>query len=739
MKTQEEIKKQHDIKRAEKEAKKKERRDAGLPSESENEEGLEMTNVKDEPVLLGNIKWEPEYGDEEKPEPLHAFEDDPPDSQLLGMEQVLSIFRQMARAPWTYDETDTTFWFYRMTRPFNGIPPICHDLLTIEKFDGTLKIQCLGEDLPPKPFSPHDFDDEIGFLKRHQHNVVSFIQALKKRNQMPNDHPKTIVRYAQFLLNQLLSTGHEGIPSRKLEFLTDQLIYLYTQKPMDSALLKLASSLRIISPEAYDMLRNEDIMTIPTYSLLLTIGCPGNREIRKLTRSGEPEQKENKKPDKPKPSSSAATTPSMPATTGTKKKRPGNMPSEGSAIKRSKKASVVVESAPEESQNVILHEPSIEPQQQTTQQILVPTTTGWYQPEFSVQQPQSQQQSQVIHQAPGQPQYNIIMPQQQHTTEIRYEHVPAIVGQQQQQVHYQIVMPAQPTVQPANMVIQTVPQTSQPTQPPQQISGFSPSTATPLPVQYQPVQQQETVITNTPSITNVTFAPTSVAKSKGNKGKAKAKPSAATVSQSETDTTVTFIQEPEKQTAEPAEEFRVTPEGKVVKSGKPKKTMRPVQDFELDDDGNVLLKVKPVRETGPYKMHQKMTQERRKAIQAGINEVINKKSYKIGQTQKKGVNLLKTNESFLTGCDNFKLKFGEHGYPERRITKQTETRTAIKATPVPSPAPPPKKLVPISFEEMQKMMGKTAPIKLKPANVKIMPMAKPAVTASVSSADAKKS
>ena len=779
------IEKQEKLKKL-KEADKEAEANTADPDKVKNE-----ATAKEEITIEEQFKNEAYFEAEPEEEmPPYAYEDDP-ENGLIGMEEILSIFKKQSRAPWTYDEDDKLFYFYRMTRRHNGIPPLCHDLIIIDKYEGTLTVESLGEVIPARPFSPQDYDDETDFIKRTRESVHGFIHALKKRRQVPNDNPKEIVKYAHLLLALLLKTGHEGIPTRKLEFLTDQIDHLHQFRAMDSALLKLASSLRTISPEAYDMLRNEDIMTIPTYSLLLTIGCPGNREIRKLTNQST-EQKENKKPAKPEakkkpPTPSTSENLTASATEASKRKRSSGTAGSGNKRKRetvvqAPEVTLAAAPIPEESQNVIQPEPPslseqqppeqqhLVQQQQSQQQVLVPTSAAWY-PEFSLQQHQPTQQPQHVavaaesqmqqptqHQVQQPTQYSIIMPSAGSggQTEIRYETAEPQQQQQhviQQQVQYQIVMPSPMapsansagtvvTQQTPNVVIhnlQTLQQQQQQQQQEQQHTfHFTQQQQTHV------VQEPQAVTASSPQkVLVVNPAQTKVvAVKKVGKGKAlPPQPTAGTVVaqvEPSAEQAVTFIEQGELEgeamsaaASDTVEKFVLTSDGLIIKKPPDPPSADAPPPSSASSPPPVLTMRPPKSET---LFHPKMMADRRQAIQAGIEEVLNKKSYKPGGSgQKTGKASMKTNEAFLSGNYGKKIKISS-GERIKRLTASAAARKQAVAAAKPAAvaaaggaAAAQKKLVPISFEEMQRVLAakkQSGPIQLRPANCKILPVPK---------------
>ena len=332
----------------------------------------------------------------------------------------------------------------------------------------------------------------------------------------------------------------------------------------------------------------------------------------------------------------------------------------------------------------------------------------------------------------------------------------------------------QTTAPTSSMVIQTIPQQQQ-----HVATGFTTAAPAPIPVQYQQqTTATETVIQVQPASVPVNAQviheqPQSQLQLQQQlqqqqqqiqiqqqiqHHKASPKPARGRVSKAKpkapasTDTANVTNQET-------VEHFEITEDGKLVKSYKGKKgantataaASSSTEELTVSGEGDAeeipTLKMRPARTNcGTYQPDQKMVSQRREAIQAGINEVLSKKSFKQGSGQKRGQANVKANESFLAGKDHLKqTKFGENfDFSAPSTTRTTTTAAATKTAPPPTGAllasssaaaagAPPKKLVPISFEEMQKILAGKKPggagrggiIQLKPANCKILPIAKP--------------
>ena len=74
------------------------------------------------------------------------------------------------------------FMFFRMSVPKDDVPPVCTDMLLINKESRTLSLENCGESVPLDVFAPDDFDGGTGFLRMRAAHVSSFMARVTARD-----------------------------------------------------------------------------------------------------------------------------------------------------------------------------------------------------------------------------------------------------------------------------------------------------------------------------------------------------------------------------------------------------------------------------------------------------------------------------------------------------------------------------------------------------------------------------
>ena len=69
-----------------------------------------------------------------------------------------------------------------MSVPKDDVPPVCTDMLLIDKGLHALSLENCGESVPLDVFAPDDFDAETGFLRMRAAHVSSFMARVMARD-----------------------------------------------------------------------------------------------------------------------------------------------------------------------------------------------------------------------------------------------------------------------------------------------------------------------------------------------------------------------------------------------------------------------------------------------------------------------------------------------------------------------------------------------------------------------------
>ena len=146
-----------------------------------------------------------------------------------------------------------------MSVPKDDVPPVCTDMLLIDKESRTLSMENCGESVPLEVFAPDDFDAATGFLRMRPAHVSSFMaRVTAKKTAAYTIDERTALRVACGLLRSVLDDTATNTPKKSLRFLVEQLSYLdgsaASQMTFSPALIRLCSTLRGLGPDCYDVL-----------------------------------------------------------------------------------------------------------------------------------------------------------------------------------------------------------------------------------------------------------------------------------------------------------------------------------------------------------------------------------------------------------------------------------------------------------------------------------------------------
>jgi hypothetical protein len=187
--------------------------------------------------------------------------------------------------------------FFRTSPPKDELPPVCTDMLLIDKVSQTMTLENCGEDVPIDVFAPEDYDPASKFLRLRPLHVYSFMDRLIAKKEYNIDE-RTCLRVANRLLQSVLDDEMTVASKKSLRFLCEQLSYLdgtaQSSLTFSTALIRLCATLRGLSPECYDVLVNERVLNLPPRRFFLAHGAPTNWELKRQIKDKEAEVRQKK-------------------------------------------------------------------------------------------------------------------------------------------------------------------------------------------------------------------------------------------------------------------------------------------------------------------------------------------------------------------------------------------------------------------------------------------------------------
>lgn len=219
--------------------------------------------------------------------------------QELDFDEAVFMMKKLAKRPWASHEDAERVYIYRMSVPKDDVPPVCTDMLLIDKAARTMSMENCGESVPLDVFAPDDFDAATGFLLMRPTHVSSFMARMTaKKTAAYTIDERTALRIATRLLRSVLEDEGCNTPKKSLRFLSEQLSYLdgsvASQMTFSPALIRLCSTLRGLGPDCYDVLVDERVLNLPPRRFFLMHGAPTNWEIKRQIKEKAEEVRQKK-------------------------------------------------------------------------------------------------------------------------------------------------------------------------------------------------------------------------------------------------------------------------------------------------------------------------------------------------------------------------------------------------------------------------------------------------------------